>query len=308
MNVLDLQEELLRMPEWERLSEVRQFTLSLEIFQRNAQDFRTLLDHATTPPTSVQLWSVPNRPLLEQFQREVARQLHNFVAAAFSLVDHARRFVGRQYKGTQTFPDYEPEVKRRFAEEPLCQFVQGLRNYSIHRKPPPIGSRMTLAQGQAPHHKVYVPKAALLDFDWNATARRFLNGADDEIDVQAILNSYSAHVTAFYEWMFKRLQEIHADDVAAVAAKQKAARVEFGKRLPHILETDLSIAAQIRVQPEHLLAPYIDPTRFADICRTHTAPGARANALLDVIEEYSPPLGEIRSRFVALFESHYSRP
>lgn len=304
---LDLQDELRRMPEWERLSEVRQFTLSLEIFQRNAQEFRALLEGATTPQAATVLWSLHNRPQLEQFQREVTRLLHNFVAAAFSLVDHARRFFGKHYKDAKSFPDYEDEVRRRFAEDPLCQFVQGLRNYFIHRKPPNIGSTMSLSQGQAARHTIHLEKGDLMDFDWNATARRFLDEAADKLDLQNVVAAYSTKVTEFYAWMFKRLEEIHADDVAAVNAKQAEVRTEMGKLIPGSLASDLMIAAQIRVQPEQFFLAFMDPTRWAQLCRQHAAPEERANALLDAVEECSPPLGDLRAKFVQLFKTYYAR-
>jgi hypothetical protein len=145
------------------------------------REFRALLEGATTPQAATVLWSLQNRPQLEQFQREVTRLLHNFVAAAFSLVDHARRFFGKHYKDAKSFPDYEDEVKRRFTEDPLCQFVQGLRNYFIHRKPPNISSTMSLSQGQAARIPAAVAAlfavALAAGFAHAALARRFGRGA-----------------------------------------------------------------------------------------------------------------------------------
>ncbi len=72
-----------------------------------------------------------------------------------------------------------------------------------------------------------------MDFDWNATARRFLDEAADKLDLpKNVVAAYSTKVTEFYAWMFKRLEEIHADDVAAVNAKQAGVRTEMGKLVP----------------------------------------------------------------------------
>jgi hypothetical protein len=303
---LKLQDQLRGMPEWQRLAELRGFGLGLEIFQRNARDFRALLEMARGRDAIERLWALQNRPRLEEFQREVARHLHNFVTAAFSLVDHARRFF-EKYQTSGAFPDYAAEVKTRFADAPVCQFVQGLRNYSTHKKVPTISSTMEIAQGKGMTHTIYLPKDELLEgFDWNVTARRFLEGAGDKIDLVEVAAAYTEKVTEFYKWVFTRLEQIHAADIRAVAEKQDEVRRAFGEIVPRSLEADLQIAAQIRVAPEQLFLAYLDPVQWSEICQQKPDAVDRANALLDAVEAWSQPLTGLRDRFVELFRKYYA--
>lgn len=123
-DVLQLQDELLAMDEYKRLAVIRQFHISLHIFDGNAQELCQLLDAGSIPPSMVQS---------ETYQHEVARRLHNFVAGAFSLVDHARRLYGKRSKYVTHFPNYQTEVNNRFTKDPLHRFLQGLRDYCLHR-------------------------------------------------------------------------------------------------------------------------------------------------------------------------------
>ena len=111
---------------------------------------------------------------------EVTRLLQNFVAAVSALVEHSRRLHGRLcYKPSSKFPEYEEEVRQRFADAEVIQFVQGLRNYCLHYRTPGIGTTMTLVdlKNERFEKKVTLAKPDLLDFEWNAPARRFLESA-----------------------------------------------------------------------------------------------------------------------------------
>ena len=132
-DVLQLQDELLAMHEYKRLAVIQQFHISLHIFDGNAKELCQLLDAGRTPPSIFQV---------EAYQREVARSLHNFMAGAFSLVDHARRLYGEGSEYDTRFADYQTEVDNRFTKNPLHRFLQGLRNYCIHRNFIPITTKM----------------------------------------------------------------------------------------------------------------------------------------------------------------------
>ena len=305
MDPISIEKELTRMPEWERLAEIRQFTLSVEIFQENAGELVRLLRGVKTGPAALRLWAVESRPALDLFLREVARLLHNFVAAAFSLVDHSRRFHKRNYKCDHRFADYETQVKTRFADDSLCQFVQGLRNFFIHKEVPNVSSTASLNQGEDIDNTVFLMKADLEGFDWKPVARRYLDTAPDRIDLLMVAESYATKVTNFYTWVFARLEEIHADDLAAVHSKQERFRRAIGERARHQLATSITISQQIRTPPEQFFLAFLDHGTWSKVCADHVDPGERANALLDEVEKFSPPLGTVRAQMVELFEQYH---
>lgn len=305
MEPLEIQRELLRMPEWGRLAEIRQFELSIEIFQRNADELLRFLGGFKTGPMSAHLWSLENRPPLDRALREVARLLHNFVAASFSLVDHARAFYTRNYAGHESFRDYPAEVSKRFADVPLCQFVQGLRNFFVHRRIPNVMSRVTLRQGESPDGAVLMAKAELQEGEWNAIARQYLESAPTEIDLLTVVSEYVGRVTDFYNWFFSRLSEVHSADMAAVTEKQNELRRAVGETALHHLAIAIKISQQIRTRPESFFLEFMDHDTWSKICEDNEEPEQRANALLDEVEKHSPPLGTLRDQMVEVFRRYY---
>jgi hypothetical protein len=217
-------EELISMPEWERIGEVRQFSLSLRIFEGNADELIGFLEKIKTGPVALALWHPENRLRLEEAGEEIARLLHNFVTGSFSLVDHARRFYDRNYRMDGRFGEYEAEVQARFAKDPLCQFVQGLRNFFVHKQTPNLSTTLSFRAGEDLDNSYYLAKEELQSFDWNAKARSYLRGAPARIDLLAIVSAYRQKVAEFYKWVFSRLEAIHAGDYAAVEAKQEELR------------------------------------------------------------------------------------
>jgi hypothetical protein len=223
-------EELTSMPEWERIGEVRQFSLSLRIFEGNADELIGFLERLKAEPVALALWRPENRLRLDEAREEIARLLHNFVAGAFSLVDHARRFYDRNYKTDGRFSGYDEAVKARFADDPLCQFVQGLRNYFVHKKIPTLSTTLSFKEGEDLDTSSFLQKEELLDFDWNATARSYLDGAPARMDLLTIASAYRTKVAEFYEWVFSRLEAIHAADHAVVEAKREELRQAVNAR------------------------------------------------------------------------------
>lgn len=165
----------------------------------------------------LQLWDVQNRELLDQIQLQMLRLLHNFVASAFSLIDHSRVFCEGNYRDAGVFRDYEAEVSHRFKKDPFAQFVVGLRKYCQHCAVPSIFSELSvqLDEGKqvSEEHKIYLDRDSLLKFDvWSAAGKDYLRSAPKNIDLLGIVVGYEQKVVEFYQWVDSRLKEIHADD------------------------------------------------------------------------------------------------
>jgi len=302
---MQIQDELLQMPEWHRLAEIRQFSLSLVLFQRNAAELVVLIGRFRTGPAAIEIWGLPSRPKLEEFQIEVTRLVHNFVAASLSLVGHARRFYEKNYRNNKLFEDYEYKVKTLFAEDPLCQFVQGLRNYCLHKELPDVSSSLTFGEGQDIKHSISLVKKSILDFDWNLKARQFLDSALDEIDLLDTVNQYAGKVTDFYNWVFSRLEEIHAEDIKAVEKKQQELREAIAERTPNDLLAQLNIFEQIPFPPEDMFLQFIDPKKWGEIRDYSENPIERANAFFNYVEGFAPRVSPLRDQVVEAFKAFY---
>lgn len=297
-DILAIQRELEALPEFARLQTIRQFSVSLSVFRGNAEAFRAHLASA-----NMELWSVENRGGLEAFCLEVARHLHNFVAAAFSLVDHSRRFYNKNYKEAGTFTDYEEAVKSRFVEDPVCQFVQGLRNYFIHKEVPAVTATVQIDSGP-PRQSFWISKSAILDgFGWKASAKEFMANLGEEIDLGDVSAQYEQKIVDFYDWVFGRLEEIHADDLKIVEAKKDEGRRALGANAHRSLEIALKIMDQINTDPAPMLLQLMDRVEWERIRRSGSSPRETAEAYIEEIEKYAPTIPDaLRSRLIAAFE------
>ena len=58
--------------------------------------------------------------------------LHNFLASASALIDHARKFYREMYESELQMPSYQSKITEAFSNDGLSQFVVGLRQYCLH--------------------------------------------------------------------------------------------------------------------------------------------------------------------------------
>jgi hypothetical protein len=222
---LQLIQEIREMPEYELREQLDGFRNSIYIFQANFQELESLIQHLldSSAPNSPSVITNPEN--LPHARAEVARLLHNFVAAAKSLVDHTRRLYNKMYKASGRFPDYQAQVDREFVQDPLVQFVQELREFCQHYKSPVIAIRQSFTNsgaGFTDQRTVFLQRKQLLAFDsWNATARKYLNSLGQEnIDILAVTGAYREKITTFYHWFMRRQAEIHAEELGRLHEKK----------------------------------------------------------------------------------------
>src|SRR5438552_4197577 len=86
---------------WKVQQRIRLHSVSYHIFMGNYEELKRALEAYHNPAFALPLWSVSNRPRLDQFQTSVVRMLQNYVASAKSLVDHTRKFVREYYAGSE---------------------------------------------------------------------------------------------------------------------------------------------------------------------------------------------------------------
>ena len=113
--------------------EIRAFRIGYDIFIGNYADLERILIQAQDPQVWPHLWDEKHRYRLVKFNREVTRLLHNFVAAAKSLVEHTRNHMRAKYAATDFKKEYQARIDQHFTRDPLVQFVEDLRNYMLHK-------------------------------------------------------------------------------------------------------------------------------------------------------------------------------
>jgi len=108
-------------------------TFSFNVFRMNAIELIEATHQVKDPNRGLELMMGSNRDAGTQAHRELNRHIHNFVSSALMLVEHTRIDMRKQYEATEFLKVYEARAAATFAKSPVAQFVQGLRNYMLHR-------------------------------------------------------------------------------------------------------------------------------------------------------------------------------
>ena len=194
---------------------VNQFRFSLAVFRRNYDELLAFLDHFCAPSVAFSYSPVDQKWLWNDGMQEILRLLHNFVAAALSLVDHTRVLYRHLYEPHGEIPEYVEQVATKFSDEPLVQFVIKLRQMAQHYRLPSLQSHTEISDirgGVAGTVGISLRLTTddLRQYDgWNAAAKRFLDAAGAEIDLRTVITGYSAKILEFYEWFDRRQREVH---------------------------------------------------------------------------------------------------
>lgn len=151
---------------------------------------------------------------LDDVTVEIIRRLHNYVAAAKSLVDHTRRIVNSLCSQLPFMHEYEERVQQTFATNPLARFVQDLRNYTLHRDLPIRGASVGRVRG-AFGPFIALDTDALASWDrWSSPAARYLTSSERPLLVRHVVDAYDALVADFQEWLEARLRQVFSADIA----------------------------------------------------------------------------------------------
>ena len=123
--------EIVDSTEYRTHLRVNQFQISVRIFQVNYSELHKLLEFVNNPFVALGLWQQGAQGALSLSALEIQRLFSNFLASAFSLVGHARKFMSN-YKETPFENEYKQQIESCFIKNGLHNFIQGLRNQFMH--------------------------------------------------------------------------------------------------------------------------------------------------------------------------------
>lgn len=216
----DILKQIDEMPGAVFLNRSRQRSFSLNIFRMNALELMEVAQKVKDPVHGFALMTQSNREAGLQAHRELNRHVHNFAASALTLVEHTRVFMRKHYAGTSVLAAYEAMITRTFIQSPVAQFVQGLRNYMVHRGLPNSSMYLNFTSGPDTDGTgtietgVRFETSSLLDWDnWKSIARKYLEEAGEQIEVHDFASEYMVLVNQFNEWLDAILAEHHRVDV-----------------------------------------------------------------------------------------------
>lgn len=202
---------------WRVTRQLRVLQASYKIFVGNYKALRYALDRYNEPDVALKLWDIKNRQHLEEFQHEVIRLFHNFLAAARSLVDHTRKYSRDFYRNHPFLEEYQTEIDKRFKQSDICRFVEDLRNYTLHVGLPSTHMVIEANNEGAPHIRSDVSldlQSLLHSGRMSALSRQYIRGTGKTASLKEVVESYADLVADFHRWFYKEQLRIHADSLA----------------------------------------------------------------------------------------------
>jgi len=294
-NIFKLQNELVSMPEY--LLELKLLTLdvSLYVFQTNYTQLINLLNIYKDKQKALILWDENNRHIQDEFHLEVIRLLHNFVASVKSLIDHTRIMYQELYEGNKKFPEYQQEVNKLFANNPLAQFVEDLRDYSLHYKFLPISSKYIYVKDPPKDESSIVLdlKILLLYKTWSALSKNYLKEQRDNINILDLISKYYGLTIGFHKWVRSKQLEIHSEEFKRLNEKK---RQLADLLIPEEVIFALADFDTNKTNPDKSFWRILEPTQRDELSHIPLGSPEHADKLISLIENKANISSELKSK------------
>ena len=176
------------------------------------QNFREAVQIPEALDRKVELLSRDRRHEARALHLEFVRRLHNYLAAAKTLVDHTRAFRSRW---TDEACDSAFETRlEELLTNPVVKFIQELRNPTQHSRLPPV-ARVTTFEADSSNPNTVRPVVRLMVkardlenlYEWSSLALAYIraNVDHENVDVTLALRRYQELLETFYAWFFQQL-------------------------------------------------------------------------------------------------------
>jgi len=201
------------------IQRIREFSVSTSIFGKNFLELKNHIQAELEPEYYLKLQNSKFSQQREHGQLETVRLMHNFLASAFSLVEHTRNYYRKNYDdGLAKFSGYQSEVDDKFTTNPLANFVKCFRQYMQHFQPSFISYQSNLTEElEKLKPKILLTRTNILLFsNWNSKAKEYIEELDGDLDILSVFTEYHSLINGFYLWFITEQGKIHKDEVVAL--------------------------------------------------------------------------------------------
>jgi hypothetical protein len=298
IDILKLQKELYSSEEYKNISTVIVFSHSLSIFANNYKELSTFLVAIIEDPSSFELVSDRYDDVLNKLQLENLRLLHNFLASAFTLIDHSRKLYNKLYEKSNLFPAYKSEIERRFHNDPLSVFVVCLRQFIQHYKVPNISANFFWSIDNGRKVSLRIDTADLNGFEWKPKAKEYIATCGDHIDILQLIDEYYSKVSDFYNWFQNEQNIIHRTDLEVFKQKQTE---YFSIVIPSNIDAfEQSVRAGV-VDIESVMSSSFEGAEIIEIESFESKSPERFNIFLEILEKRCKLSTEYKEKLRELF-------
>jgi hypothetical protein len=185
---------------------------TLDLHRRNLAELEHLIRAPTTDiELALELMQNERPPVVrERYWAALDQRLHNALASAFTLVDHARRVI-RHYPDTAFATEFEwrnAVIKR----DNRAVFIRKLRNYRLHYGEPPLAHQIDFGADLLPSSVTIQLQAHVLRKwgreNWTAPAWEYLQRVGDYVDLGALVAWYRTATLEIYQWLFEQFDAV----------------------------------------------------------------------------------------------------
>lgn len=189
------------------LVEVLRFVLT-----PNGQELLALLTRASVDPETF-LSLTPSQQYSQAaiaFRANLARQLHNYLASAYTLHAQANEVVKSRGKSAEGSGDeLRDEWNRRageFDNDPRMAFVMGLRAYVQHLGQLPIGHRLhvNIVESSGESELTITMSELEAPVRWTPAARSFIDSTAT-VDIRSLFEEHLSRTIDHYRWLIDQL-------------------------------------------------------------------------------------------------------
>jgi hypothetical protein len=204
--------------------------VSLFILKNNFNELKQAIDSYYSDKLAE--WASENHKKYDEFLWEFQRYLHNFLASAFSLVEHSTVF--RKKLNNRVFNDFYEILLKEMLLNKCVGFIKDLRVYSQHYKLPLTASaRCThlislegeLMVSSKNSKKMFGGQLAFLKTElekwecWSKDSKEFISKYQCYVDselvtgvifVRDIIETYCSLIKKFYANIYDKIHELYA--------------------------------------------------------------------------------------------------
>jgi hypothetical protein len=196
-----MQEELIASQGYRAVSLMDRVKRIAYILQVNLGQYNSLVATMHKPEVAFPILDVRDEDKHDELLSEAERLLHNVVVATKTRVDKLRVFIDKHFSNDdQLLFEYRARVTADF-DNMLAKFLDKLRNHITHHLLPVARSQQILAHDQSFQFTLILDSASLLEWDWPAGVKLWIEQQGSYIKIVDIVNDYGKRASRFDKWL-----------------------------------------------------------------------------------------------------------
>jgi len=217
-------------PGWHVYLALRHIYSSYYTFRRNYRELQLALDTYKQPGITLESLWVDSDFSVEKQMQEINRLALNYLAATESLLDHVKNEILALYSEHPFKEEYFKKTNDSFAVN-LRTFMEGLRNYTLHRNLPLSVAEFTVQEDNTLLGRIMLNTHKLREnaSDWKGAGKSYLASMEDKVDVGTLFAQHKTALTDLYNWLVGRQNEIHRKELSELRSLHQQLRETLRK-------------------------------------------------------------------------------